>query len=176
MSSKEVADDLNLEPPKPAHFWLSVHTLLIDLGLTFVVTALAGAFLGAAGLTYEEIINHDSLLLLGALVSVYAAYVMYKRISASERTLIYLVVISLLYGAPNIYIAAETPEYIGGQWEGALLLIVTILSLAAGWGLAKHTSFRLYIPPKPWLTTASVLGFITVVIMLLTLTAIIAGT
>ncbi|MBI2610369.1 hypothetical protein HYW60_00320 [Candidatus Kaiserbacteria bacterium] len=152
----------------------AIKVLFADIGVSTALGFIVGLFLGAAKFTAEDVANNPFLPIIGLLVSVYLAYVLYRRYSTELSALITLLVAAAVWVLLGVYVSATNTE--GYNFFKELLFAAAqIVAYVVGWYLAKTTSMSLYIPKEGWITGGSILGGIVVLLSLLGMVALVSA-
>ena len=153
--------------------WLGIKLLFVDMGISGALGAIAGLVMGAAGMSAEAIEASPVLIGAGFLVSLYAAFLLYRQYSKNIKALLAMIGAAFLLLILLVYteISAETSTLL----RESIMGVAQILTFVFGWYLAKTTDIRIFLLPKKWVTGFFIVGIIVAFIAFLGAIAIIAA-
>lgn len=160
--SAEIAEAEAQAPVEMGPIRLGVKFFLFDNGLTFAFTIIVGIILLLVGYTSDDIVNNKALMIVGLLISLYAAFLLYRNYSKETKAFIALAITSVVASLLDLgaQVIAHHPLHIAKE------LIAVAADLAAygvGWYLAATTNFKIFLFNKKWTTVFFVIGAIALV-------------
>ncbi|OGF82649.1 hypothetical protein A3B18_03445 [Candidatus Giovannonibacteria bacterium RIFCSPLOWO2_01_FULL_46_13] len=170
---KEISEDLNKEN---GPILAGIKILFADMGISGAIGFIIGMVLGAAGMTGEQLQDPSSLIqnlgiIVGLLVSVYMAFLLYRSYSQDIKAFVALLIAGLIFSAIHVYVnmSSTTPNLM----RDLMAVIAQVVSYFVGWYAAKNTDLQLFLPSRKWvigflvagivIAFFGVLGFVTVI-------------
>lgn len=147
------AKEAGFGQPIPA----GIKLFFADAGLSTAGGLIVGILLGAAGAT-KEMLLYPSIV-LGLLISIYIAFLLYRRYSKDITALVAMTITALIVSALSFPFVPRPAGFSQTQW--ALLILATIIGYGIGWYVAKTTKLKVFLFGRKWMIAFMVIGIIT---------------
>lgn len=148
--------------------WLGIKLFFVDVGISVAVVAIAGVIFGAARVGEEVIIYLG--IVIGLVVSMYAAFLLYKRYSQETVALVALVITGFIFSAMGFPELVKTMP----STQALLLTLATVVAFGVGWYLAKQTGLKIFLFGNKWVTAFFIIGIIVSFFIILQFVSFIA--
>ena len=147
-----------------ALMWQGVKLFFADAGITTVAGFICGLVVGIVTFGTDQskllAMTSDIGIVVGTLVSVYIAYIAYKKYSQHQTLLLSLIVTACVISAADV-LYAHYKDPTTNLLEALILIVVGVVAYLSGWYLSKSTDVKLPMLGKKWVT-----GFMWVGIVL----------
>lgn len=155
---------------RPSLFWAAFNVLAMDMGITVVVLFFLGfvsAFIYGEDLNLEMVMQIG--IVLGALASMYAGYILHHRFTTNVVALVYVCLLMAVFAL----IGYLTPLTEGqATYTQAVGFVMSLASYGIGWIVSEKTGVQIPIPGRRLLAVAKYIGYVLMFLTVLSLAGV----